>query len=413
MAFIALLLYISASYIRPQEWVPAVYNWPLIDILAILTAFSLLFKTSQTRKLLLTTPQCSLLLGFLATIVLSHLSHTYFWGAYDSFIKFSKTVIMFILFINVLDSGKKVRVSLWFIVILTVIMAVQGIYQFQHGIGLAGQPLGESGRITWIGVFNDSNDLALALVMATGFLLAFVFGKTKILYKIISFSLLTILLYSLYLTNSRGGYVALAGTVLFYFLRRFRNKFIGIPIGVVLVLILFALGPSRLSTISASDESAYARIDTWYEGIQMLKSSPLFGVGYGMFTDQLALTAHNSYVLVAAEEGLVGLFLWIALIYSCLKGLSILKKKEPHLINYAAGIEASLFGFLGASFFLSRSYQAILYVMLALASSFIYTFLKKEDYSFNFKDMRMAGVLSLAVLFIAWITMKVSLMKAG
>lgn len=207
--------------------------------------------------------------------------------------------------------------------------------------------------------------------------------------------------------------MALAGTVLFYFLRNFKNKFIGIPIGVVLVLILFILGPSRLSMISASEESAYGRIDAWYEGIQMLKSSPLFGVGYGMFTDQSVLTAHNSYVLVATEEGLIGLFLWIALIYSCLKGLSILKRKEPQLINYVAGIEASLFGFLSASFFLSRSYQAILYVMLALASSFIYTSLKKEDYSFKLKDMRIVGVLSLTVLFIAWITMRVSMRMTG
>jgi len=320
---------------------------------------------------------------------------------------------MFFLFINVLDSEKKVKIGLWFIVILTVVIAIQGMYQFQNGFGWAGQPLTKTGRITWIGVFNDANDLALALVMAIGFILAFIFGKTKILYRIISFSLCAILLYAVYLTNSRGGYMALAGTILFFFLRRFKNKIIGIPIGTGLVLILFILGPSRLSMMSASEESAAGRIDAWYEGMQMLKSSPLFGVGKGMFTDQFYLTAHNSYVLVAAEEGLVGLFLWIALIYSCFKGLSILKKKKPQLANYSMGIEASLFGFLSASFFLSRSYQAILYVMLALASSFIYTFLKKEDYSFNLKDMRMAGVLSLAVLFIAWITMRVSLRVAG
>jgi O-antigen ligase len=413
MAFFFLLLYITAIYIRPQEWVPVFYAWPLIDILAILTAFSLLFKISQTRKLLLTTPQCLLLFGFLASIVLSHLSHTYFWGAYDSFLKFSRLVIMFLLFINVLDSERKLKIILWFIVILTVTIAIQGIYQFQSGFGWAGQPLTESRRITWIGVFNDANDLALALVMAIGFLMAFVFGKTKILYKIISFSLFALLLYSLYLTNSRGGYMALAGTIMFYFLRRFKNKIIGIPIGVVLVLTLFILGPSRLSMMSASEESASGRIDAWYQGVQMLKSSPLFGVGYGMFTADYPRTAHNSYVLVAAEEGLVGLFFWIALIYSCFKGLDILKKKKPKLINYSAGIEASLFGFLSASFFLSRSYQAILYVMLALASSFIYTFLKKEDYSFNSKDLRIAGVLSLTILFITWITMRVSVRMGG
>jgi len=393
--------------------VPAIYAWPLINVLAVLTAVYVFFEAGMKQKLRLKEPQMILLLAFLGVIAMSHLSHTYFWGAWNSVVKFSSTVIMFFLFINVLDSEKKVKMSLWLIVILTVVLAIQGIYQFQHGFGWAGQPLTKTGRITWIGVFNDANDLALALVMAIGLLLAFVFGRTKILYKIISFSLLAILLYSVYLTNSRGGYVALAGTVLFYFLRNFKNKFIGIPIGVSLVLILFILGPSRLSMVSASEASAHGRIDAWYQGMQMLKSSPLFGAGYGMFTDQFTLTAHNSYVLVAAEEGLFGLFLWVALIYSCFKGLTILKKKNTQLTNYAAGIEASLFGFLSASFFLSRSYQAILYVMLALASSFIYTLLKKEDYSFNFKDMRMAGVLSLAVIFIAWITMRVSMRMAG
>ena len=51
--------------------------------------------------------------------------------------------------------------------------------------------------------------------------------------------------------------------------------------------------------------------------------------------------------------------------------------------------------------------------MLALASALMYTSLKKEDYSFNSKDMSIAGVLSLAVLFIAWITMRVSMRMAG
>lgn len=413
MAFIILLLYISVIYIRPQEWVPAVYGWPLIDILAILTAFFLLFKISQTKKLILTAPQNLLLLGFLAAIVLSHLSHTYFWGAYNSFIEFSKIVIMFFLFVNVLDSEKKLKISLWLIILLTVVIAVQGIEQFRTGFGWAGQPLSNEGRINWVGTFHDANDLALTLVMAIGFLLAFIIGRSKIIMKIFSISLLGILLYALYLTNSRGGYLALAATTIFYFIRKYKNKFIAVLIGGSLVFAIFALGPSRLSNISASEESAYGRVESWYEGIQMLKSSPLFGVGYGMFTDEYRLTAHNSFVLVAAEEGLIGLFFWMALIYVCFKGLSILKQRNPRLTNYTAGLEASLFGFMSSAFFLSRSYQAILYIMLALASSFIFMFLKKEDYAFNSKDVRIAGLLSLGILFIAWITMRVSLRLMG
>ncbi len=413
MAFITLLLYIIAIYIRPQDWVPIFYALPLIDILTLAAVFFFMWESLQTKRFLFKTPQILLLFGFLAAIVLSHLSHTYFWGAVNSFTEFSKIVISFIIFVNIVNSERRIKISLWFIILLTVILAIQGIYQFQNGLGWANQPLTKHGRITWIGIFNDANDLALAIVMAIGFLLAFLFGRSNIFTKSVSLLLLSILCYGLYLTNSRGGYLALAGTILFYFITSTKKKFITVPFAACLVILAFVFGPSRLSEISAAEGSAYGRIQSWYEGVQMLKHNPLFGVGYRMFMEDYNLTAHNSYVLVSAEEGLVGLALWVAVIYSCFKGLYILRLKKPQFNTYVSGIGASLAGFLGAAFFLSRAYQVILYIMLALASSCIYTFLKEEDYAFTFKDMRIAGLLGVAILFIAWITMRVSLGMAG
>jgi len=389
------------------------YNLPLVDILMILSVFFFLFESTRKKRFIIKTPQIVLLFGFLAAIALSHLSHTYFYGAFNSVVEFSKIVIPFILFVNIVNSERKIKISLWLIIIATVILAIQGIYQFNNGLGWAGQPLSLQGRINWVGIFNDGNDLALAIVMAIGFVFAFFFGKAHPSLKFLSAVFLGILLYALYLTNSRGGYVALAGTLLFYFTRRFKNKFIAISLGVIFVFTIFALGPSRLSTISASEESAYGRIDAWYQGMQMLKSSPIFGVGYGMFTEDFSITAHNSYLLVAAEEGIVGLFFWIALIYSCFKGLSVLVKRHPRLNSYALGLEANLVGFLCSAFFLSRSYKDILYIMLALISSCLYTFLKKDEYALSSKDIRISGFLSFAVLMFTWLTMRVSLRIAG
>ena len=48
----------------------------------------------------------------------------------------------------------------------------------------------------------------------------------------------------------------------------------------------------------------------WGAGLQMLKSHPLFGVGFGNFADHAGLTAHNSIVVCAAELGLFGLYFW-------------------------------------------------------------------------------------------------------
>jgi O-antigen ligase len=425
MSFVFLLLYITAIYIRPQEWVPAIYGWPLINMLAIATALFLACDIARNQSMRIKESATMLLIAFLGCVAMSHLVHIkpYFGGAFDSFLKFGTNVAMFLLFVNVLTSTKKIRISIWLIIILTVILAVQGIYQYEHGFGWAGQLLVQAeegvsiGRITWVGIFNDPNDLALAFVMVIGFLLAFLFGRSKIFFKIVSIPFLAVLLYSLYLTNSRGGYLALIATVAYYFLRKMKRKWLALIIGLVMVVAVLAFSPSRMTDISAGEDSARGRIEAWYEGFQMLKSAPLFGVGYKMFTDYHPLTAHNSYILVAAEEGLVGLFVWIALIYICFKGLDKLSKQDVHnsqfmareLGPYVLGLEVGLVGFLCAAFFLSRAYIEPLYIMLALGCAFAFTMLKKEDYRFSTQDAGWSGALAVGILAAAWVTTKISL----
>jgi O-antigen ligase len=421
MSFILLLLYIAAIYIRPQEWVPQVYAWPLINILAIATAVCMFFEVGLKQKLRLKEPHMMLLLAFLGAIAMSHLSHTYFWGAWDSVVKFSANVIMFFLFINVLDSEKKIRIAIWLLILLSVILAIQGVYQWNTGIGWAGQPVmqyndaerGIMRRITWIGIFNDPNDLALALVVAAGFLISFIFSKTKVFIKLISGAALTVLMLALYYTNSRGGYLAMAVTVGFFFLIRMKNKLLASIIGGILGFVVIIVGPARMSQITASESSAFGRIDAWFEGFQMLKSAPIFGVGYNMFTDFHSQTAHNSYILVAAEEGIVGFFLWMALIYLCFKGLSLIVHKKNTSLPYVLGLEAGLFGFLAASYFLSRSYMAVLYVLLAIACAYIFANLKKEEYALTRKGIKTSITLTTIVLALVWISMRVSLRLVG
>jgi O-antigen ligase len=326
---------------------------------------------------------------------------------------------MFFLFVNALNSKNKIRIAIWAMVLLTVILAIQGIYQYQNGFGWAGQPLVQQGkqygigRITWVGIFNDPNDLALAFVVAIGFLLSFLLGNTRSFAKIVSVPFIGVLMWSLYLTNSRGGYLALAATSAYFFMRKVKNKFLAIMVGSLLAFTVIIVGPSRLSDISVQEASAHGRIEAWYEGFQMLKSSPLFGVGYRMFGDYHSRAAHNSYILVAAEEGLLGLFVWMALIYACFKGLNILVNKNKELRPYTLGLEAGLVGYLCASYFLSRSYITPLYILLALAGAFAYICLKKEEYRFGIKDVRIAGALTMGILFITWLSMRVSLRILG
>src|SRR3546814_19551279 len=75
--------------------------------------------------------------------------------------------------------------------------------------------------------------------------------------------------------------------------------------------------PTRMQELDAGESSAYGRIESWYDGIQMFLANPVFGVGVGNFTDHTRLTAHNSFVLVLAATGIVGYTVWLEMVGYC------------------------------------------------------------------------------------------------
>jgi len=89
-----------------------------------------------------------------------------------------------------------------------------------------------------------------------------------------------------------------------------------------------------------------------------------------MFTDSYPLTAHNSFVLAFAETGLLGAYFWVGLIYVSLLGLrrlaaaSSAAPPDPWLLAWARHTQVAFIGFLTAIFFLSRTYNVLLYLLV-------------------------------------------------
>src|SRR3989339_77384 len=315
MSFLFLLLFIIFTFLRPQEWVPGMIGWPIINIFAVLAFIGLIFeRNSSGKKLFLNVPQNKMVLAFFGAILMSHVAHTYLWGLREAFFSFLPVLVLFYLTLNGIDTEKKFRISFWAIVIVSLILVAQGHYQINNFYGWAGQPVtlqnsaeGEVQRINWIGIFGDPNDLALTFVVAVGFLLPFVFGKCKTLSRLVSIGGVAALLYGLILTNSRGGILALLATGFFFFVRKTRKFVFGSIVGGGMGFLFLLIAPSRMGELSLSEGSAASRLDLWYEGLQIFKHNLVFGRGYNMFMEALAQTAHNSYVLAAAELGTVGL----------------------------------------------------------------------------------------------------------
>jgi O-antigen ligase len=121
--------------------------------------------------------------------------------------------------------------------------------------------------------------------------------------------------------------------------------------------------------ISTQETSAGDRIESWNIGIHLLASHPLLGIGYGNYTNFNVLTAHNSYVLCFTELGLLGFFVWMALIvlgYQATNSVANTAAADTAQKIWGTSLRAALIGFLACAWFLSRTYQPLLYILLAL-----------------------------------------------
>jgi len=418
MSFICLLIYLFLTFIRPQEWVHGILNAPLVDAVSIALLIFLFFERMASKNAgLLRVAQNGLMFGLFLAILMSHVAHTYFQGMIEAFNLFIINIILYFIVLNAINTERKFRIAIWFIVLLILLLVPQGMYQVAHGYGWAGQgltidPHNPEVRINWVGIFSDPNDLALTFVMAAGIVLAFIFGKTGIIPRLLSSTMLGYFIYGIFLSNSRGGLVAIMVTVYFYFVRRTRRFILGSIIGGLLAIGLFAIGPSRSAIISSGEASANNRVQLWYQGILMMKANPLFGVGFRMFEADQPQTAHNSFVLAASELGSFGYFFWMALIFSSFRQLSLVQQYDERLRTYATGLQTSLVGFCAAAFFLSRTYVILPYLLFALSGSLFYIAQQRNKeliYRFTLKEARSTFLFGVIVLIVMYVIVKITL----
>jgi hypothetical protein len=228
-------------------------------------------------------------------------------------------------------------------------------------------------RLRALGFLNDPNDLAQTLV--AGLPLVALAWRRRRLFNNFFFVALPVIamLWAVVLTRSRGGLVALAALLWFAFAQWTRPRwarvlrwagFVGL---LVLLTLFFRLG--------GADESAMGRLEAWSEGLQMLKHSPIWGVGFAQFSDKHVLVAHNSFVHCFAELGLVGYFAWLGAIVATfwyLERIGVTEANEagsPELVRWARALGLSLLTFLAGALFLSRAYSVSLFLLVGMGTA--------------------------------------------
>ena len=408
-----LLVYVTVLYVRPSEIVPALAHVPIVDILTIAGIPIAAMSMAMRPQRLIVTPADFCVLGFWAAIVVSNLAWGWFGGAWIGFLDFMPVVFCYILIRASLQTPRQFRGFVYLLVALNLFQAVNGIVQFHTGVGLGGvvAAAGDEHRIRGTGIFNDPNDLGMTLVMTTPFIVAAMCAAGSALWRrVFWFAILAPMVLAMYYTNSRGTIIGLGAVLVAFGYRRFRSV-LGTAVAGAAVAAIILFGPSRAGAMDASENSAQTRVEAWGEGLGMLKANPVFGVGYGRFTEFHHKVAHNSIVHTFAELGLLGEFFLVGAFYGFYRGTGMLRRSSEEgneSAYWGRALSLSALGAIVCGYFLSRQYVVVPYVLLAmgLSRATMDAASVGEFWSGFPKQVATIGALTLGGVIVVWISVR-------
>ena len=409
--FLGLLNYLVFVYLRPQEFIGQFQGIPVMLLVGGATFGVTVVYYALRRKWLFKHPQDALVMWLFLALVVSHLAQLFIGGAIDAANYFANRVVLYLLIVGLIATRSKLRTVMYTLTLLTLYQAVQGIYQYRTGAGFAGQEMIE-GRITGIGIFADPNNLAMTFLLVFPFVVNKLVAARSLLFKLAAVGVLAVLIYATFLTDSRGGFLGLGAVVLIMVARRvgFRK---GAVVGLLFFALMFVLGPSRMRDFSTRESSAYGRVEAWAAGMDMIQGYPIFGVGARNFTDHHWLAAHNSFIQCFAEIGLFGVIPWMMLIIVCLRTTNYVSRRAPpqqfgDLALYADSIFNAMVAFLVTTFFISRAYNDLFFILVGLCTVVVALYVQESGQRFRIMERKdliyaVVGTVVLTIVFKAYL----------
>lgn len=400
---IATLLWTWIAVMAPHRLAYGfVFTAPINKIIAVISVIAV-FISPDKKRLPGGTLMVLIILFFLWTTLTTFVGSTYPVSSHsDYFTHIFPIFVHFILIMICINSKDRLHAFIW------IIVASLGWHGTKMGLVTiveGGSPASSVAYGPLGTLIQDRNHFALAMVMLLPILFyLYIVSKSKIM-RLLILGVGTLSLISVLGSFSRGGFVALLAMsgVLWW---RSKNKlliafvmFIGAGVAVMLVPAEFK---ERMSTIREQftkqesrfvekelDLSFAQRLSVWRMGGEMIKDSPITGHGVRAIQQAetavrfavpddplygskwyLARAAHNIYIQVATDSGLVGLALFLALFivafFNCQWIMRNTRDVAELQVYYhlARFIPVSLVGYMVGGAALSMAYYDGFYMIL-------------------------------------------------
>lgn len=267
--------------------------------------------------------------------------------------------VMFV-FINSRKSKQDMYLINIVLVLVAVTVSMLAINQFINGVEMGSgwvDPTQNPDLTTRVfATFENPNLLAEYLILIFPVAIALVFYSRGFIKRLLFGASALIILIALGLTYSRGGYVALGvGLVIFLFLVNRKALLALIPVGMAGILLLPNSIIQRVMTIgNLQDTSIIYRINTIVKSIDIVKDFWYSGIGVGYIPFQQITPlyiktmapyhTHNLYLQIAVEMGVVGIIVFLLLIFTLIKmSIKVVFNSESRFVRvFTAAYVASL-----------------------------------------------------------------------
>ncbi len=388
------------------------FDVAVVRLLIPLLFFSWLFlKIKAKQTILINTKLTCLIFAFLLLALFSiSFSQNVFWSLRKFFFFLSIFPIYFVS-LSVFNSAKKKRLVIFSLVIggamLSLIAIIQFVLQFIFGIdavyaflanNVSSFFLGNSfsksvltypswlvsaGGSTYmraVAMFPDPHMLSYYLEMLIPWSIAlWALAKKQRGWLLVSAVFLII---ADVLTFTRGSYVALIAGAMIILPLVTKKTVSKILLGAGLFALLLLLAPHNpvadrfASSFDVQEGSNQGRLNNWQQALEIISAHP-FGVGIGSYSLSVKPTAtyrepiyaHNTYLDVAAELGIITMLVFVAIVFFALKSFWIMSKTDPFFIAGVSSVAIFATHSLVENPLYSVHVLPLLLIILALSAS--------------------------------------------
>jgi O-antigen ligase len=314
----------------------------------------------------------------------------------------SRIFLLALLYVIVYTAVRTRRQAVWVIAGFVAGAAMTAVY----GLILGPSPDSlETDRL--LATVRDPNFLAAALVAGVALSLAgFIAARGWPLLRLAAAGTAGLCLLAFFLTGSRGGLVALAVALVAMVIvaGRPQARAKAAIAALALALCTFAYyavyAPQQIrerieNSTQGQVEREEGRVTIWTVGWRMVEDQPVRGVGIGNFEEQSPryvlepgalprsdrvidgpAVAHNTYLGVLAELGVIGAALFLAVIGFSVGTAGAAARRfaasgDWRMESLARGLVVALAGVLAADFFISAEVSKVTWLLLALGPALL------------------------------------------